>query len=78
MYETREEYEYLVKGQVVRLEWALGHSIRHGDFVRCPRCGKKGCFDLNGLGFLRDCNSVYFSTVFNEWRCRFCDYLMCA
>jgi hypothetical protein len=31
------------------------------------------------LGFLRGVrNSIYYSTVFNEWRCRICDYRMCA
>lgn len=78
MYDTRKGHERLVKRQVVLLEWSLGRGIRHGEFVRCPRCGKKGCFDLDGHGFLRDCNSVYLSTVFNEWRCRVCDYLMSA
>jgi hypothetical protein len=78
MYETRDEYEGVVKRQVVFLEWALGRTIRHGEVARCPRCGMKGCFDLDGLGFAPDCNSIYYSTVFNEWRCRVCDYLMCA
>jgi hypothetical protein len=78
MYETRNEYERVVKRQVVFLEWSLGQSIRHGEPARCPRCGMMGCFDLDGLGFTSDCNSIYYSTVFNEWRCRVCDYLMCA
>jgi hypothetical protein len=78
VYETRQEYESVVKRQVVLLEWALGRKVRHGELGRCPRCGGKGCFDLDGLGFAHDCNSVYYSTVFNEWRCRRCDYLMCA
>jgi len=78
MYETRSEYEDVVKRQVVFLEWAVGRRIRHGDGARCPRCGAKGCYDLDGLGFASHCNSIYYSTVFNEWRCRFCDYLICA
>lgn len=78
MYETRKEYECVVARQVVLLEWSIGGRVRHGDAARCPRCGGKGCFDLDGLGFARDCNSVYYSTVFNEWRCRICDYLMYA
>jgi hypothetical protein len=78
MYETRDEYESVVKRQVVFLEWALGRRIRDGETARCPRCGMKGCYDLDGLGFARDCNSIYYSTVFNEWRCRVCDYLMIA
>lgn len=78
MYKTREENESLVQQKVVLLEWSLSRSIRHGESVRCPWCGKNGCFDLNGPGFLRDRNSVYFSTVFHERRCRFCNYLVCA
>ena len=78
VYETRQEYESVVKRQVVVLEWALGRRVRHGESGLCPRCGMEGCFDLDGLGFARDCNSLYYSTVFNEWRCRVCDYRMCA
>jgi hypothetical protein len=79
MYETKRTYEALVQRQVVQLEWALHRRIRHHDRARCPRCGRSGRFDLEGLGFLRGVrNSIYYSTVFNEWRCRICDYRMCA
>lgn len=79
MYETREEYEALVRRQVVRLERRLGRGVRNGAAALCPRCGIEGCFDLDGLGFAPgECNSIYFSTVFDEWRCRVCDFRMCA
>lgn len=79
MYETREEYEKLVRREAALLEWAIGRKIRHGQVDLCPRCGQDGCFDLDGLGFAPgECNSIYFSTVFNEWRCQICDFRMCA
>jgi hypothetical protein len=75
MFETRGEYEALVRRQVLLLERLVGHRIRHGAADYCPLCGVAGCFDLEGLGFAMDgCNSIYYSTVFNEWRCRICDY----
>lgn len=76
MYENREEYELIVRQRLIALEWAMGHSVRHGDPGLCPRCGLMGVFDVEGLGFGRD-NSIYYSTVYNEWRCRFCDYRTC-
>jgi hypothetical protein len=79
MYETRREYETVVRREVNLLEWALHRRIHHRDRARCPRCGRSGRFDLDGLGFaLGMGNSIYFSTVFNEWRCRICDFRMVA
>ncbi len=79
MYENKEEYEVVVKREVVLLEWALGRRIRHNEGGLCPKCGNAGTFDIKGLGFdSHTGNSIYYSTVFNEWRCRLCDYRMCA
>ena len=74
MYESRREYEARVEREVVVLEWVIGHRVRHGERDICPRCGKEGCYDLKGLGFVAECNAIYYSTVFNEWRCRGCDF----
>ncbi len=79
MYESKEQYEALVKEKVILLEWTLGHSIHHQDLGVCPRCGNWGQFDIRGLGFPPSIgNSIYYSTVFDEWRCRVCDYRICA
>lgn len=78
MFETRKEYEAIVRHQTLLLEWAAGRRIRHGDRGVCPRCGTVGRFDLDGPGFAPGAgNSIYYSTVFNEWRCRICDYRIC-
>ena len=75
MYENRQQYEAIVRKEVVVLEWAEGHPIEHGDPAECPNCGMPGQYDIHGLGFPPDVdNSIYYSTVFNEWRCRICDY----
>ncbi|MBE0599157.1 MAG: hypothetical protein IH614_18075 [Desulfuromonadales bacterium] len=73
MYENKEEYEAIVRRRLIALEWAVGHPIEHGAGGLCPRCGLSGNFDVEGLGFSRG-NSIYFSTVYQEWRCRVCDY----
>ncbi|BCR06321.1 hypothetical protein DESUT3_33900 [Desulfuromonas versatilis] len=79
MYENKEQYETLVREKVVLLEWSLGHRIHHQDTGSCPRCGSWGQFDIQGLGFAAGIgNSIYYSTVYDEWRCRVCDYRMCA
>jgi len=79
MYESRREYEARVAREVAVLEWALGRRVRHGEDGVCPRCGEEGCYDLLGLSFTAgDCNSIYYSTVFEEWRCRRCDYYLSA
>lgn len=78
MYENRHQYEAIVREKVLFLEWAVGHRIEHGDLGICPHCGREGQYDLDGLGFTVDeANSIYYSTVFNEWRCRICDYRIC-
>lgn len=76
MYESREEYEAIVRRHLLALEWLIGHSVRHGDRGTCPRCHLSGTFDVEGLGF-GEGNSIYYSTVRNEWRCRMCDFRMC-
>ncbi len=79
MYESREKYDNLVKHERIVLEWALGRSIHHSDAGFCPKCGYYGNYDINGLGFAPDItNSIYYSTVYGEWRCRKCDFSMCA
>lgn len=79
MYETSKEYREVVRREVITLEWALHRRIGHRDRACCPRCGQSGRFDLDGIGFgVGLGNSIYFSTVFGEWRCRICDHRMCA
>lgn len=79
MYETKQEYETLARDQAAILGWQIGHTIHHRDQGLCPRCGDEGHFDIEGLGFFAsDTNSIYYSAVFYEWRCRHCDYRMCA
>jgi len=79
MNETSNEYESLIRREVASLERELRCRVRHLGRAFCPRCGESGRFDLKGLGFiLGGGNSIYYSTVFNEWRCRVCDYRMCA
>ena len=79
MNETPREYKSIVKDQVAILEWTLGHGVHQGDRGACPRCGKRGTFDLHEIGFAPGAgNSIYFSTVFDEWRCRLCDFHMVA
>jgi hypothetical protein len=79
MYESKKDYESLVRREVVTLEWALHRRIRHRDRALCPRCGRFGRFDLEGLGFMAGVgNSIYYSTVYNEWRCRICDFRQVA
>ncbi len=79
MYETRQQYEEILHDKLILLEWAVGHPIRHGDPGLCPRCHNPGTYDVDGLGFdLVAGNSIYYSTVFNEWRCRTCDFRLCT
>jgi hypothetical protein len=75
MYENREEYSRIVGIEVRALETSLRCRIRHGYEGVCPRCGSAGNFDLGELGFDRKIgNPIYFSTVFNHWRCGLCDF----
>jgi hypothetical protein len=79
MYESKEQYEAIIRDKLIVLEWATGQSIHHGDPGLCPLCHSPGTFDIEGLGFdLAAGNSIYYSTVYNEWRCRICDFRMCA
>ncbi|NIQ98458.1 MAG: hypothetical protein GWO11_08625 [Desulfuromonadales bacterium] len=79
MYENKQQYEEILRDKVIMLEWAVGHPIHHGDAGLCPRCSSSGTFDIEGLGFDAESgNSIYYSTVFNEWRCRRCDFRLCA
>ena len=74
MYETVEQYREIVRSQVVLLEKSCHCRISNGDTGLCPRCGEFGIWDIASKGFIHhDGNSIYFSTVFNEWRCRVCD-----
>jgi len=79
MNESRKEYRALVEDEVLVLEYLLGHRVWDGDEDHCPRCDEKGRYDLYEIGFNPKAgNSIYYSTVFNEWRCRLCDYRLNA
>lgn len=72
MYETKERYHEIVMREVVALERNSHNSITHGELGCCPRCGKIGTWDIASKGFNYS-NSIYYSTVFYDWRCRNCD-----
>ena len=75
MLENKEEYEAILKEKVIILEGTLDRPIHHGDIGYCPKCRAIGNFDLEGLGFSPGPDiSIYYSTVFNEWRCQHCDF----
>ena len=79
MYETRKQYDDIVKDKSLILETIYGYPIRHGAADNCLRCGAEGNYDLDGLGFSpKGGNAIYYSTVFMEWRCRLCDHLRIA
>ena len=79
MYENRQQYEAIVKDKTLILETFYGYPIRHGDADVCLRCGEEGNYDLGGLGFSpKRGNAIYYSTVYQEWRCRLCDHRMIA
>lgn len=74
MYETEEEYRILVRRELLNIEKSSRCTIGDGDMGLCPRCGEDGIWDIAGKGFGDGYgNSIYYSTVFNEWRCRICD-----
>jgi len=78
MLENRENYEALLRDQVSILEWSLGHRVAHGEAGVCPKCGQWGHYDLDGLGFDPAVdNAIYYSTVFDQWRCQVCDFKIC-
>ena len=72
MYETKERYHEIVMREVLALERSKHLSIAHGQLGFCPRCGKLGTWDIASKGFNYS-NSIYYSTVFYDWRCRNCD-----
>lgn len=78
MYETPEQYRKIVAREVLILEKLRHYSIAHGESGFCPRCGEYGTWDIATKGFMSDYdNSIYYSTVTYEWRCRVCDFKRC-
>ena len=74
MYETKEQYQAIVRREVKKLENLCHYSISAGGPGLCPRCGREGIWDIASKGFIHHMgNSIYFSTVVNEWRCGICD-----
>ena len=74
MYESNEQYREIVRREVLVLEKVYHCKISNGDVGFCPRCGKHGIWDIATKGFIRNYgNSIYYSTVFNEWRCSICE-----
>ena len=78
MYETLEQYREIVRREVRILEKACKCRVADGEHAFCPRCGAYGTWDIETKGFISAYgNSIYYSTVFNEWRCRICDMRRC-
>ena len=74
MYESNEQYREIVRREVLVLEKTHNCKISNGEAGFCPRCGKYGIWDIATRGFIRNYgNSIYYSTVFNEWRCNICE-----
>jgi hypothetical protein len=74
MYETKEQYQQIVTREVQKLEQWCHYRISPGEPGLCPRCGREGIWDIASKGFIHHMgNSIYFSTVVNEWRCGICD-----
>jgi hypothetical protein len=74
MYETKEQYQEIVRREVQKLEKWCRYRISAGEPGLCPRCGHQGIWDIATRGFIHHMgNSIYFSTVANEWRCGICD-----
>lgn len=78
MYESGEQYMAVVRQKLLSLEKYVGHRVSHGEAGLCPKCGKDGTYDIDGLGFSGGDNSIYYSTVYYEWRCRVCDFKSCS
>ncbi|MBJ6723834.1 hypothetical protein [Geomesophilobacter sediminis] len=75
MYETNEQYRLIVSREVRILEESCQCIIEDGKHGFCPRCGEHGTWDIATKGFIENYgNSIYYSTVYNEWRCRICDF----
>lgn len=74
MYETHEQYREIVRREVQLLEKTCHCTIVDGDIGFCPRCGHHGVWDIATKGFKPYAgNCIYYSTVFNEWRCGCCN-----
>lgn len=74
MYESHEEYKVIVQREVQLLEKRIHRRILNGEQGTCPRCGRDGIWDVATKGFIHHLgNSIYYSTVFNQWRCGVCD-----
>lgn len=74
MYESKEHYLEIVSREVQKLEETCQYKIANGELGYCPRCGRQGIWDIDTKGFIHTMeNSVYYSTVFNQWRCGICD-----
>jgi len=74
MYESTEKYLKIVRQEVQLLEKTRNCRICDGTAGLCPRCGACGTWDIETKGFIREYgNSIYYSTVFYDWRCRACD-----
>ncbi|BCS53870.1 hypothetical protein [Geobacter sp. SVR] len=74
MYENAKQYRDIVAKEVAALKVACKCPIHDGQAGRCPRCGRKGIWDIAGIGLhLGYGNSIYYSTVFYGWRCIMCD-----
>jgi hypothetical protein len=74
MYESNREYVGIVLTEKAKLGAELGIAIHHGDAGVCPHCKRPGKFDIasKGFDFPQD-NSIYYSTVWNEWHCEDCE-----
>ena len=74
MYESHEEYKAIVQLEVQTLEKRIHSKVSNGEQGTCPRCGRDGIWDIATKGFIHHLgNSIYYSTVFNQWRCGICD-----
>jgi len=74
MFESKEQYQEIVRREVLLLEKACNYAICDGEAGTCPRCGREGLWDIATKGFIHHLgNSIYYSTVFNQWRCGICD-----
>lgn len=74
MYESHEEYKVIVQREVQTLEKRIHSKVSNGEQGTCPRCGRDGIWDVATKGFIHHLgNSIYYSTVFNQWRCGICD-----
>lgn len=78
MYEIPDEYRAIVKREILALERETHCHVVDGENAFCPRCGEFGTWNIEGKGFVGAYgNSIYYSTVFNQWRCRICDIRRC-